>query len=609
MQREGIFVKVTLLIEIYAVKNFIERNKSEMKILLLLVFISLPLKAQTTGIRTYCNPMDINYQYNFEQKDLGISYRSGADPVIVNHNGEYYLFVTISGGWWHSKDLLHWNYIKPDKWPVEDMCAPAALSYNDTLLLFQSTFAQRPIYFMTDPTSGHLDYLNLPLPLLPDSIGGPWDPCIFYDEEFNKWYMYWGSSNFYPIFGDELDKSNGLIYKNAAKELIFLHPELNGWERFGYDHRDTIKPFIEGAWMTKFNKKYYLMYGAPGTEYNVYANGVYVSEQPLGPFEYAPNNPVSYKPGGFVTGAGHGNTFQDIFGNWWNTGTPWIAVNWNFERRIAMFPGGFDNDGLMFSDTRFGDFPHYIPDKKWNTTKELFTDWMLLSYKKKVLSSSTLENYSANNLTDENPRTFWVAEKNNSDQWLVLDLGKICTVNALQINYTDFQNNIYKSDSTVYTQFKIYSSVDNDKWELITDLINERHDRPNAYIEFPLPVSARFIKYEHVYVASKNLAISDIRIFGNDNGTFPDTPEHFSVKRDSDRRNVFIKWDPVTDAVGYNILWGIKPEKLYETYQVFADRPTEIELRALTVDQEYYFAIEAFDESGVSELSEVKFCE
>ncbi|MBK7381483.1 MAG: family 43 glycosylhydrolase [Ignavibacteriales bacterium] len=580
-----------------------------MKILLLLVFISLPLKAQTTGIKTYCNPMDINYQYNFEQKDLGISYRSGADPVIVNHNCEYYLFVTISGGWWHSKDLLHWNYIKPDKWPVEDMCAPAALSYNDTLLLFQSTFAQRPIYFMTDPTSGHLDYLNYPLSLLADSIGGPWDPCIFYDKEINKWYMYWGSSNFYPIFGDELDKNNGLVYKNAAKELIYLHPELHGWERFGYDHRDTIKPFIEGAWMTKFNKKYYLMYGAPGTEYNVYANGVYVSEQPLGPFEYAPNNPVSYKPGGFVTGAGHGNTFQDIFGNWWNTGTPWIAVNWNFERRIAMFPGGFDNDGLMFSDTRFGDFPHFIPDKKWNTTKELFTGWMLLSYKKKVLSSSTFENYSANNLTDENPRTFWVAEKNNSDQWLVLDLGKICTVNALQINHTDFQNNIYKSDSTVYTQFKIYSSSDNVNWELITDLTNERHDRPNAYIEFPLPVSARYIKYEHVYAASKNLAISDIRIFGNDNGALPNTPDNFTVQRDNDRRNVFIKWNSVPDAVGYNILWGIKPDKLYETYQVFADRPTEIELRALTVDQEYYFAIEAFDESGVSELTEVKFCE
>src|SRR3989442_10246558 len=90
---------------------------------------------QYPGQKTYCNPIDINYQYNFEQKARNISYRSGADPLIVNHKGEYYLFVTISGGWWHSKDLLHWHYVKPNIWPKEDMCAPAALSVRDTLYL------------------------------------------------------------------------------------------------------------------------------------------------------------------------------------------------------------------------------------------------------------------------------------------------------------------------------------------------------------------------------------------------------------------------------------------------------------------------------------------
>src|SRR5690348_10788363 len=43
--------------------------------------------------KTYCNPMDINYRYNYEQLNDSISYRSGADPVIVNHKGEYFLFV------------------------------------------------------------------------------------------------------------------------------------------------------------------------------------------------------------------------------------------------------------------------------------------------------------------------------------------------------------------------------------------------------------------------------------------------------------------------------------------------------------------------------------
>ncbi|MGH9875832.1 MAG: family 43 glycosylhydrolase, partial [Pyrinomonadaceae bacterium] len=220
--------------------------------------------------------MDINYQYNFEQINEKISYRSGADPVIVNHKGEYYLFVTISGGWWHSKDLLHWDYVVPDKWPMEDVCAPAALSVRGTLYLFQSTFDQRPIFSTTTPENGHLEFFNRWLPRLPPSTAGPWDPDIFHDDDTDKWYMYWGSSNVYPIYGIELDYNNRLVYIGKAKELLYLHPDVHGWERFGQDHRDTnTKPFIEGAWMTKYNGKYYLQYAAPGTENNVYANGTY----------------------------------------------------------------------------------------------------------------------------------------------------------------------------------------------------------------------------------------------------------------------------------------------------------------------------------------------
>jgi xylan 1,4-beta-xylosidase len=107
--------------------------------LLLILFLGTchhQLHAQSAGQRTYCNPMDINYRYNFEQLNDSISYRSAADPVIINHQGEYYLFATISGGWWHSKNLLNWDYVVPSMWPMEDMCAPAALSVRDTLFPF-----------------------------------------------------------------------------------------------------------------------------------------------------------------------------------------------------------------------------------------------------------------------------------------------------------------------------------------------------------------------------------------------------------------------------------------------------------------------------------------
>ena len=568
--------------------------------------------------RTYANPIDIDYRYNFEQKNEGISYRSGADPVIVVQRGDYYLFETIGDGYWHSRDLGTWRHITPSRWPLTDIVAPAALSVRDTIYLLPSTTSPLPILMLTQPASGRVEFYNRLLPWLPlarareadvlakpDSVQpGPWDPAFFHDPATERWFLYWNSSNAYPLHVVELDKTKQLAYRGTPKWLFGLEPEKHGWERFGQDHRDTTtRPFIEGSWMTKHAGRYYLQYGAPGTEYNVYATGVYVADDPLGPFTYAPYNPVAYKPGGFVQGAGHGNTFQDVYGNWWNTGTPWIGVNWNFERRIGLHPAGFDSDGQMYVDTRFGDFPHWLPTKAWGTSEELFTGWMLLSYGKSTTASSALDGFPASSVTDENPRTFWVARQNRPGEWLTIDLARVYDVNAIQVDYADYKSGLYGTDSTVVTQFRLRASVDGVDWKTVADLSRERRDRPNAYIELLKPTRARFVRYEHIHVGAANLAVSDFRVFGNGPGPHPATPAGLAVRRDRDERNARIMWQPVPGVVGYNLRWGISPSKLYQTYQRFADQGTMLELRALTVGQAYWVAIESFDENAVSTLS------
>jgi len=576
--------------------------------------------ALTPRQRTYANPIDIDYRYNFEQKNQGISYRSGADPVIVVQRGKYYLFETIGDGYWESTDLGTWRHITPSRWPLTDMVAPAALSVRDTIYLMPSTTSPLPILMLTEPATGRVDFYNRLMPWLPlaryretetlakpDSVQpGPWDAQFFHDPDTERWFMYWNSSNAYPLHAIELDKTKQLHYIGTPKWLFGLVPEQHGWERFGQDHRDSsVAPFIEGAWMTKYAGRYYLQYGAPGTEYNVYSTGVYLADDPLGPFTYAPYNPVAYKPGGFVQGAGHGNTFQDVYGNWWNTGTPWIAVNWNFERRIGLHPAGFDATGQMYVDTRFGDFPHWLPTKSGQTSAELFTGWMLLSYRKVVTASSVLDSFAASRVTDENPRTFWVAGQNRPGEWLTIDLGRVYDVKAIQINYADYKSGLYGSDSAVVTQFRLQSSVDGRQWTTVGDLSRETRDRPNAYIELSEPARARFVRYEHIHVGAANLAISDIRVFGNGPGSHPASPKGLTARRDRDERNAVITWQPVRGAVGYNLRWGISPSKLYQTYQRFADQGTRLELRALTVGQAYWVAIESFDENGVSMLSSV----
>ncbi len=575
-----------------------------------------PVVAQSAAPRTYANPVDLDYRYSLPREGEGRSFRSGADPVIVRQGEDYYLFVTRSGGWWHSKDLADWQFVEPSLWPEDGIVAPAALSVRDTLYLMASATSPHPIYFSTSPSSGALEIYNPALASPPGMLTvteeqaepgptpgaippGPWDPDIFHDPDTDRWYLYWGSSNYYPVYGVSLDKSRRLATGDSVRALFALDPDRHGWERFGENHTDPRAPFVEGSWMTKHGGRYYLQYAAPGTEYNVYANGTYVGDAPLGPFEYAPYNPVAYKPGGWLTGAGHGNTFQDAHGNWWNTGTGWIGINWHFERRVVMHPAGFDEDGQMYVDTRFGDFPHWIPDRLWSDSST-FTGWMLLSYRKPARATSALDTFPASNLTDEDPRTFWVAEQNAAGEGVMLDLEHARMVRAVQVDFVDYRSDIFAGDSTSAARFRILASMDRVQWTTIADLSHETRDRANPYIELREPMRARWIRYEHIRSPTAYLAISDIRVFGNGDGPPPPAPAHVDARRDADPRNAFVTWDEVPGAVGYNVLWGIAPDRLHETYQRFADQPQPLEIRALTVGQDYWFAVEAFDENGVS---------
>src|SRR6266571_7355965 len=198
-----------------------------MKTSIFALITAAQLSAQTTHARTYANPIDIDYRYNFEQKNEGISYRSGADPVIVVQRGEYYLFETIGDGYWRSRDLGTWQHITPSRWPLTDIVAPAALSVRDTIYLLPSTTRPVPILILTAPAAGRVGFYNRLLPGLPmareyetgvlakpDSVQpGPWDPAFFYDSATDRWFLYWNSSNVYPLHVIELDKTKRLAYK------------------------------------------------------------------------------------------------------------------------------------------------------------------------------------------------------------------------------------------------------------------------------------------------------------------------------------------------------------------------------------------------------------
>src|SRR5476651_596815 len=544
-----------------------------MKFKRLIVLIIMPALIAGVGYaqqeqRTYCNPINIDYGYtpipNFAEQG---KHRATADPVITLYKGDYYLFSTNQMGYWWSNDLYHWNFVhrsflRPEHKVYDDLCAPAVWVQGDTLMVFGSTYTSNfPIWMSTNPKAN--DWKEA----IHNFEPGGWDPDFFRDDD-GRLYLYNGSSNRYPLYGAEINpKTFQLI--GARKETYLLEPYKYGWQRFG-EYQDDIflDPFIEGSWMTKHNGKYYLQYGAPGTEFSGYADGVVVGDSPLGPF-VPQSMPFSYKPGGFARGAGHGATFQDTWANYWHVSTIGISIKNNFERRIGIWPAGFDLDGVLYCNTAFGDYPTYLPDGKAEHIGGAFTGWMLLNYNKPVQVSSTLGSYAANNAVDEDIKTYWSATTGNAGEWITTDLGNSSTVNAVQINYADQDAEFLGKSQNVYHQYKLLYSTDNKNWKVLMDKSDNKTDVPHDYIELPAPVTARYIKLLNLHMPTGKFAISGLRVFGNGNGGKPDTAKDFIVLRtEKDKRSAWIKWQLANDAYAYNIYTGTSPDKLYNCIMV-----------------------------------------
>ncbi len=543
--------------------------------------------------RTYCNPLNLDYTY--ETRFDSISYRSGADPTVVEFRGDYYMFVTRSMGYWQSPDLHNWTFVRPEKWYFEGSNAPTAHNYKDSVLYVTGNPAGAMAILYTDnPKRG--DWKAVPSVLTELQ-----DPDLFIDDD-DQAYMFWGSSNTFPVRVKTLDRTNRFIPSSGTHELFNLDGERHGWERFGENHSDTVlRGYVEGPSMLKYEGKYYLQYAAPGTEFNVYGDGTYIGDSPLGPYHYAPNNPFSYKPGGFINGAGHGSTLQGPGEQFWHFTTMAVAVNIGWERRIGMFPTYFDEDGLLYSNTAFGDYPHYGPHVSGK--QGAFTGWMLLSYNKPVKASSQLGEFGPQHITEENIKTYWVAATNDDQQWVEIDLERAGTVYALQLNYNDYHSGLYGKPEGLYHRYVIEGSLDGVVWHTLVDKSKNFKDVPHDYVELAQPEQARFIRYRNIHVPTPHLSLSGLRVFGLGDGKAPAAVEKVTVNRRADRRDALVTWDARTDAQGYVVRWGIAPDKLYSSWMVY--ETSELELKGLTVDQPYHFTVEAFNENGVAAPSKL----
>jgi len=556
-------------------------------VLLIILITLLSFSFTQKKERTFCNPMNLNYRF---QTSSRFSYREAADPVITIYKGKYFLYASHSGGYWYSDNMMDWKFIPIKSLPIEDY-APDVITINDTTYYMGSSMAKNSIYYTNNPFEDTWKPMEktLPFPV--------WDPHFFRDDD-GKVYLYWGCSDQVPIRVVELNNKMQPI--TEPDTLITHNPQEHGWENPGEFNEIAKNGYNEGSWLTKYNNKYYLQYASPGTEFKTYADGVYTSDSPTGPFKYETYSPFSYKPGGFIAGAGHSGTFRDKYGNYWHVSSMSISIRHMFERRLGLFPACFDKDGVLRTFTAFGDYPTIMPQRKIDFQKEnLFTGWMLLSYNKKATASSSMEKFPVENAFDENIRTWWSANTGNEGEWLSVELDDKVTINAIQINFADNEAKLQPDSKNLQYCYRILTSDDQKTWKVIVDKSNNEQDACHEYIELNKPVKARYIKIENLKVPDGNFSVYDLRIFGKREGKAPGEVTGLTVERNaSDTRRAIVKWEKNTSATGHVVNYGTDINKLYTSVMIYD--PDSVRLTGLNKGVTYYFSVDAFNESGIT---------
>lgn len=594
------------------------KNKLSLLLVSFFLFSCAENKQVAEQQTMFCNPMNLDYGWGCFQKREKKA-RTAADPVIVLFKDKYYLFTTMDiGGYRVSDDLITWKdvYFNPEihasALDIDHYVAPAVAA-DDNYVYF--------INFTRDRSKKKVDVIRSA-----DPENGKWekcgevrrmaDPCLFIDD--GRFYFYYGlgaeqSTTFFEVNPETFEEIEGT--KKVLREYITDVKECISGYHFGrrelYDEIDASAwmgkfekiPCPEGAWIVKNNDKYYLQYATPGTICNWYCDIVMESDSANGGFVEQPYNPVSLKVGGFIGGAGHSCVFKDKYGNWWQVTSMWIGNHDEFERRIGLFPVSFDAKGRMRTHTVLGDYPMLLPQKKFEPQDISAFGWMLQSFNKACMASSSLPGFEPEKAADENVRTWWSAESGNAGEHFVMNFGKKVQINSVQINFAEQDINPEAPKETDYHAYKLYTSNDGHTWKLLADKSGNKTAVPHEYLELSGPVEASYMKVENVHTPKEGkFALLDLRVFGSGYSDKPGQVKELSVKRNQeDERYASLAWNKVSGADGYLVRFGYQPDFLNQCIQVKGNETTELLLHILTKGVKYYYRVDTYNDSGITE--------
>ncbi len=623
---------------------YINMKKKNLIYTLVICLISIACSQEVSNVKTntsqpvYCNPLNLNYRVQPPNNRGKASWvREGADPTMGLFKGKYYLFSSVSEGYWESENLVDWKSLRPSSilnLPILHNYAPTVVVFGDNFY-FKDGNGPGPVYGTKTPED-------------PDSwkqvsLEG-WhkaDCQFFLDDDGTLWIVY-GCSPSGHLYIQEINTET-MMPKGETHEFFMPDFKSRGWEgvineKRGMDHLDS-HGWVEGGQLLKHNGIYYFVYALPGLN-NAYANGIYTSKNILGPYTYQQHNPITQKLTGFISASGHGEIVKDRYGNWWTFTCQSVWTFDRFERRIGMFPTTIDENGVLLSDTWLGDYPTVVPQKKRESGASLWNGMNLLSTNRPVTVSSTHMG-EPKHVVDEEVMTYWSAATGGANEWVQVDLGATCLIEAVQANFCEVDLNVTREmaqirkvydrfkkeektptvddfkthlpassfpipdDPEAIIRYKVLGSLDGKKWIPIIDQSESTRDTPHDFNLALKSVKARYVRLVNIHTPYKGkFAMRGFRVFGRGYGAKPLAPE-FQVDRKADHRKMEIRWEPVEGAEGYVVRYGQEADRMYLANQFY--KTNRVMISCLDSGTEYFITVDAFNHNGYTKGKSVLF--
>jgi hypothetical protein len=479
---------------------------------------------ETGKAARYCNPLPMV---------IGQGGNASGDVTVIRGNGRYYMFCT-GGGAWFSDDMLNWSFQRVENVPV----APHVVKYNGSFYMCGN---DGPVFKADNPLGPYNSiggWKNTP------DVEGGWngafDVDIFIDDD-NKPYLYYPGRGVSGIYIVPLDQKDLSKFGGPVKHLFGFNSD-HIWERYGEMNEYTDVAWVEGPWLQKHNGTYYLQYSASGTQWKTYAEGYYTAKSPLGPFTYAPNNPLLRKTEGLVTGPAHGCIVEGPDGQLWQFYTI-VLSNPPGGRRIGMDRVIFDKKGNM--SVTVTETPQWAPGMisdpaKGNSGSVPVTINKVNAMNSLSRASSQQPGRDAAYAVDNSSGTWWEPSPTDSLPSLTIELSPATRFDVVQLFTIDAVRLMFNSgrrgfgrplSGTVSTpvpqqssyayQYRIEFSTDGKTYAMALDRTDNKVSR-NTIFEEIQPVKCRFIRLTLTdWPRITPLGILEFTVFGKPSGYLP----------------------------------------------------------------------------------------